>query len=117
MRTLIRTNLITLAAFFAGGLCFGDTLTLKNGDIVDGTYLGGTARVLRMEVNGQVQTFDISMVTGLQFMCSAGVRREGRLRRRLRHRLWTTGPPRAPRLGRRTIPIPTTIRPAVTAQY
>jgi type IV secretory pathway VirB10-like protein len=48
-------------------LCFGDTLVLKNGDTVDGTYLGGTTRVLRMEVNGKVQTFDISMVTSLQF--------------------------------------------------
>jgi hypothetical protein len=48
-------------------VCFGDTLTLKNGDTVEGTYLGGTARVLRMEVNGHIQTFDISMVNGLQF--------------------------------------------------
>jgi hypothetical protein len=67
MRTLVRTNLITAAALFAGGLCFGDTLTLKNGDVVDGTYLGGTTRVLRMEVNGRVQTYDIGMVMSLQF--------------------------------------------------
>jgi hypothetical protein len=67
MQTLIRTNLIAVAALLAGGLCFGDTLTLKNGDVVDGTYLGGTTRVLRMEVNGRVQTYDIGMVTSLQF--------------------------------------------------
>jgi hypothetical protein len=72
MRTLIQPNLITVAALLAGGLCFADacfadTLTLKNGDVVDGTYLGGTTRVLRMEVNGRVQTYDISMVTNLQF--------------------------------------------------
>lgn len=46
---------------------FGDTLTLKNGNAVDGTYLGGTARELRMEVNGAIQTFSIDSVASLQF--------------------------------------------------
>jgi hypothetical protein len=67
METLIRLNLITATALLAGGLCFVDTLTLKNGDVVDGTYLGGTTRVLRMEVNGRVQTYDIGMVNSLVF--------------------------------------------------
>lgn len=67
MRTWIQPILLTVAAFCSGELCLGDTLTLKNGDIVDGTYLGGTTRVLRMEVNGRVQTYDIGMVTSLQF--------------------------------------------------
>jgi len=49
-----------------------DTLTLKNGDSVEGTYIGGTARVLRMEVNGEVQTFDIGMVTSLRFAAVNG---------------------------------------------
>jgi hypothetical protein len=48
-------------------LCFGDTLTLKTGENVEGTYLGGTARVLRLEINGQVQSFDVANVVGLQF--------------------------------------------------
>jgi hypothetical protein len=67
MRTFWRLNLVSCGALFAGALCFGDTLTLKNGDVVDGTYLGGTPRILRMEVNGEVQTFDIGMVTSLKF--------------------------------------------------
>ena len=73
MRTFSLPILFTVAAFSTVGLCFGDTLTLKNGDVVDGTYLGGTTRVLRMEVNGRVQTYDISMVLTLQFSNSAPV--------------------------------------------
>lgn len=67
MRIWIRPILLTIAALSSGALCLGDTLTLKNGDIVDGIFLGGTSRVLRMEVNGRVQTYDVGMVTSLQF--------------------------------------------------
>lgn len=67
MRTWMQSILLILAAFCAGKLCLGDTLVLKNGDTVDGTYLGGTTRIIRMEVNGRVQTYDIGMVTSLQF--------------------------------------------------
>jgi hypothetical protein len=62
MRKIIFALVLGPAAF-----CFGDTLSLKTGENIEGTYLGGTARVLRMEINGQVQSFDISNVAGLQF--------------------------------------------------
>jgi hypothetical protein len=65
--------LVTLAALCLSELLFADTLTLRNGDKVEGTYLGGTTRVLRMEVNGEVQTFDIGMVTNLQFSTPSGI--------------------------------------------
>jgi hypothetical protein len=52
----------------SAALCFGDTLTLKSGETIEGNYLGGTARVLRMEVNGRIQSYDVSSVTGLQFV-------------------------------------------------
>jgi type IV secretory pathway VirB10-like protein len=71
MKTLFLVSFWALAALVPSELCFGDTLTLRNGDKVEGTYLGGTARVLRMEVNGEVQTFDIGMVTNLQFSVPA----------------------------------------------
>jgi hypothetical protein len=67
MRIWIQPIFLTFVAFSFGGSCLGDTLTLKNGDVVEGTYLGGTSRVLRMEVNGRVQTYDVGMVVGLQF--------------------------------------------------
>ncbi len=73
MRIWIQPIFLTVMALSFGGPCLGDTLTLKNGDIVEGTYLGGTSRVLRMEVNGRVQTYDVGMVTGLQFTNPAAV--------------------------------------------
>ncbi len=50
-----------------GGLAAADTLTLRNGKTVQGTYLGGTARQIRMAVGDRVETYDVSEVAGLQF--------------------------------------------------
>jgi hypothetical protein len=44
-----------------------DTLTLKSGRVVDGTYLGGTPRQVRMEVNGNIETFDVTAVSSIKF--------------------------------------------------
>lgn len=46
---------------------FADTLTLKNGTVVEGTYLGGTARVIRMEVGDGVQSYGVDTVSGVRF--------------------------------------------------
>ena len=50
---------------------FADVLVLRNGQVVNGTYLGGTARQVKMEVGNQIQTFDIGEVTTLSFSGSA----------------------------------------------
>jgi hypothetical protein len=60
---------VMAAALIGSG--FADTLTLKNGKVVNGTYLGGTARQVRMEVGDQIQSFDISEVSTLQFVSAA----------------------------------------------
>src|SRR5579872_4131814 len=44
-----------------------DTLTLKDGRTVNGTYLGGNSRQVRMEVGDSIQTFDIGRVAAIQF--------------------------------------------------
>ncbi len=44
-----------------------DTLTLKDGRTVNGTYLGGNSRQVRMEVGDNIQTFDIGRVATIQF--------------------------------------------------
>lgn len=44
-----------------------DTLTLRNGQAIEGTYLGGTSRQVRMEVNGEVRTFDVERVQSVFF--------------------------------------------------
>jgi hypothetical protein len=48
-----------------------DTLVLRSGKVVNGTYLGGTARQIKMEVGDQIQTYDIGDVTTLNFSAPA----------------------------------------------
>jgi hypothetical protein len=58
------TVLCALAFATAG---FGDTLTLRNGQVVTGTYMGGTARTVKMEVGDAIKTYDVSDISTLQF--------------------------------------------------
>jgi len=52
----------TAAAFLSA-----DTLTLRTGETIQGTYLGGTARQVRMDLNGEIRTFDIGQVQSVIF--------------------------------------------------
>jgi hypothetical protein len=62
-------RLVTLTALLLAGvgLASADRLTLKNGNVVRGTYLGGTARQVRFDVNGGVQTFEVDQVRSISF--------------------------------------------------
>jgi hypothetical protein len=58
----------------AGILLFGvtvllsaDTLTLRSGEIVQGTYLGGTAREVRMDLDGAIRTYDVGQIQSVTF--------------------------------------------------
>ena len=44
-----------------------DTITLLNGNVVEGTFLGGTAREVRMQTGDRVDTFPVETVAGVQF--------------------------------------------------
>jgi hypothetical protein len=46
---------------------FGDTITLKNGQVVNGTFLGGSARQVRVDLGDQVQTFEVSDILRIEF--------------------------------------------------
>lgn len=59
-----------LALALAGGL-MADTLTLRSGRVVNGTYLGGTSRQVRMEVLDRIETFQVGDVTTLEFSSGA----------------------------------------------
>jgi hypothetical protein len=48
-----------------------DTLMLKDGKSVQGTYLGGDSRQIRMAVGDRVQTFDVATVAEIQFGTAA----------------------------------------------
>jgi len=59
----------TALAMVAPG--FADTITLKNGQVVTGTYLGGTARSVRIDLGDRVQTFDVGDIVRIEFSASA----------------------------------------------
>jgi hypothetical protein len=48
-------------------LASADTLTLRNGKTVQGSYLGGNSRQIRMVVGDSIQTFDVGEVASIQF--------------------------------------------------
>lgn len=62
-----RSAVLSLAIIACGSVLPADTLTLRNGTAIQGNYLGGSAREIRMEVGDRIQTFPIDSVTGLQF--------------------------------------------------
>ena len=62
-----KTLIAAVAALFFAAIGFADTLELKDGRVLQGRYLGGTAAVLRFEVNGDVQTFPAHDIVALTF--------------------------------------------------
>ncbi|MGA2716026.1 MAG: hypothetical protein ABSG41_23245 [Bryobacteraceae bacterium] len=64
MRISIGTGILICSA---AALLSADTLTLRNGEIVQGTYLGGTARQVRMDLNGDIRTYEIERVQSVTF--------------------------------------------------
>lgn len=65
LTALLSTGCLITAAATA------DSITLRNGQTVNGTYLGGTARQIRLDVNGQIQTYDIALVQSVTFTDSS----------------------------------------------
>uniref|UniRef100_Q023Y6 DUF5666 domain-containing protein n=1 Tax=Solibacter usitatus (strain Ellin6076) TaxID=234267 RepID=Q023Y6_SOLUE len=59
-------------------LGFADTITLKNGTVIHGTYLGGTARSVRVDDGNSVQTLDIFDVSKIEFGSNGGAVRNPR---------------------------------------
>jgi hypothetical protein len=72
MRNVKRLLAALAVGLFFVGVAAADTLELKSGKIVQGKYLGGTAAVLRFEVNGEVQTFGTNDVVALTFTGRSG---------------------------------------------
>jgi hypothetical protein len=54
-------------AFALATAGFADTVTLKSGRVLNGTYLGGTARQVRVEVGDRVETVDVSDISRIEF--------------------------------------------------
>ncbi len=64
--------------FACATLGFADTITLKNGTVIHGTYLGGTARSVRVDDGTSVQTLDIFDVSKIEFGSNGGAVRNPR---------------------------------------
>jgi hypothetical protein len=48
-----------------------DVITLKSGRVINGTYLGGTAKQVRVEVAGAIETYDVADVYRIEFSGNA----------------------------------------------
>jgi hypothetical protein len=46
---------------------FADTITLKSGRVIHGTYLGGSPRQVRIEVRDQIESVDVSDIVRIEF--------------------------------------------------
>jgi len=46
---------------------FADTIVLKNGRVINGTYLGGTPRQVKVEAGDQITTLDVSDIARIEF--------------------------------------------------
>jgi hypothetical protein len=63
-------NRLILSGFVAcsmATIASADNLYLRDGQTVTGTFLGGTTRQVRMEVNGQVRTYAVGLVQSITF--------------------------------------------------
>ena len=64
----MEVSLAFAVALFAVALpASADTLELKDGRVLNGRYLGGTAAQVRFEINGNVEVFRVSEVVALTF--------------------------------------------------
>lgn len=71
-RYWIAASLALATLLFAGvQAASADTLELRDGRVLNGRYLGGTATVVRFEVNGNVETFRVNEVVALTFTGSS----------------------------------------------
>jgi hypothetical protein len=72
MKRFVRFVVTTALGLLCVGAAMADTLELKDGRVLQGRYLGGTQAVLRLEIDGNVQTFSVNDVVALTFTHSGG---------------------------------------------
>lgn len=58
---------VAVSVLLSGLLLDADTLVLRNGSRVDGSFLGGDNRSLRFAVNDRVNTYSLGDVTAIEF--------------------------------------------------
>jgi hypothetical protein len=48
-----------------------DSLQLKNGNLIQGKYMGGTDRAVQFEVNGKMRLYDIEQILSISFAAAS----------------------------------------------
>lgn len=64
---LARTGLAAVVLLVTASPGWADRINLKSGSVVEGTYLGGSSRQVRIEVGGQVQTYEVADIRSIGF--------------------------------------------------
>jgi len=62
---------LTILALALGTVASADVITLKSGRVINGTYLGGTAHQVRVEVAGTVEAIDTADIYRIEFSGNA----------------------------------------------
>jgi len=65
MKSLLSLSLILV------GMLSADTITLRSGRILNGTYIGGTARDVRVDMGDHVENIPVDQISSLQFDATA----------------------------------------------
>jgi hypothetical protein len=63
----MRLIYLGIALTLSSAFLMADTVVLKSGRVINGTYLGGTSRTVRVESGDRVETLDISDVVRIEF--------------------------------------------------
>jgi hypothetical protein len=83
-----------------GTMCFADTITLKNGGVIEGTYLGGDARRVKIAVGDRIDSYSVDELQNIQFGRGSARSRDDRSYSRgpdgLERRTDSGAPPSAP---------------------
>ena len=58
---------------------FADTIVLKNGRVINGTYLGGSPRQVKVEVADQITTLEVSDIARIEFSGGASAMPSSRM--------------------------------------
>jgi hypothetical protein len=66
-KSLLRSLIVAMVAVCLAGIAPADTLELKNGQIVQGQFVGGSPLNIRFRVNGQEQVFATKDVLNIGF--------------------------------------------------
>src|SRR5258708_6131773 len=63
----LHCGIVLLCAGLLGSVALADTLELKNGSVIKGTYVGGNENQISFRVGANVQQYDVADISALRF--------------------------------------------------